>query len=118
MRNRDSPSDSAAATKSRSTTDTAAPRTTRAMRGTVEKPTVMTISFVDGPEHRDHDQRQDDLRQRQDHVHGAHQQIVEPAAVVGGDEADGGAEHKCQRVASTAEIRIGLPPYRNRVQTS
>ena len=49
IRNRDSPSDSAAATKSRSTTDTAAPRTTRAMRGTVEIPTVRMMSVVEAP---------------------------------------------------------------------
>ena len=49
-----------------------------------------------GTEHRDHDQRGDDLRQGEDDVHQSHQHIVELAAVVGGDEADQRAENERQ----------------------
>ena len=46
---RETPSASAAATKSRSTIGCAAPRVTRATRGIVVRPTVSTISHDLGP---------------------------------------------------------------------
>ena len=47
-------------------------------------------------ERRDRDQCQHDLREGQDDVHGAHQDVVEGAARVGGDEADHGSEHESE----------------------
>ncbi len=91
------PSASAAPTKSRSTIGWAAPRTTRATRGTVVKPDRQHDDPGLGPHGRDRDQRQHDLREGQDHVHRAHQHVVEPALVVGRDQADRGAQHQADR---------------------
>ena len=49
MRERFSPTASAALTKSRSTTSWAAPRMTRATRGACVRPTAMTMSHSFGP---------------------------------------------------------------------
>ena len=94
---RDSPSASAAATKSRSTTVTAEPRTTRAMRGTVEMPTVRMISVLLAPNMEITTQGEDDLREGEMTVHRPHQHVVELAAVVRRDQADDRAEHQRER---------------------
>ena len=106
IRERFSPTASAALTKSRSTTSWAAPRITRATRGACVRPTISTISHSFGAERRDGQQHEDDLRERQQHVVAAHEHVVEPVARVGGDEADDhaedDAEQRSPRPTSTA----------------
>ena len=88
MRGLETPSASAEATKSRSTIGWAAPRVTRATRGMRRQSDGEHDQPVLRPERRDRDQRQHDLREGQDDVHGAHQDVVERVARVGGDEPD------------------------------
>ena len=49
-----------------------------------------------GPERRDRDEREHDLRERQDDVHDAHQHVVEEVARVRGHEPDEHAEHEAE----------------------
>ncbi len=49
-----------------------------------------------GADRRDRDEREHDLREGQDDVHGAHQHVVEEVARVRGDEADEDAEHEAE----------------------
>ena len=119
IRERFSPTASAALTKSRSTTSCAAPRITRATRGTWPIATTRTISHSFGADRRDGEQREDDLRERQHDVAGAHQHVVEPVARVRGDEPDHRRRGR-RRAASpppTSRARCG-PPLRKRLQTS
>ena len=95
-----SPRASAAWTKSRETMPSATPRAMRAVRGALERPT----SSDDHPglglaDRRQHDQRQQDLGEGEHHVVEAHDHLVPPAAGVGRDHADQGAEHHAEHRA-------------------
>jgi hypothetical protein len=83
IRVRDSPSASAAETKSRSTTETVEPRTT---------------------------QGEDDRREGKDDVHRSHQHVVELAPVVRSDQADDRAEHQRERGGENRADQDRLSP--------
>ncbi len=119
IRQRATPSASAAATKSRSTTGCAAPRVTRATRGIVVRPTASTISQFFAPSVVIATSASMICGNARMTSISAHQHVVEAVARVGGDEPDEDAEHEAEdasRCAATASS--WPPPQRNRLQTS
>ena len=81
------PWSSAALTKSRSEMSRVAERSTRATCGACETPTASVISHSLGPEQAQQQQREHELRKRQDHVDRPHDDPVADAAQVGGRDA-------------------------------
>ena len=92
IRQRFSPTTSAALMKSRSTTSWPAPRMTRATRGACVKPTVRTISHSFGPIAETASRTKMICGNDSSDVVAAHQHVVEPVARVRRDEPDGRAD--------------------------
>ena len=109
IRERFSPTASAALTKSRSTTSCAAPRMTRATRGACVSADDEDDQPQLRPDRRDGEQHEDDLRERQQHVVAAHEHVVEPVARVGGDEPDATPTTTPSSVAA-ADIQSTVSP--------
>ena len=118
------PSARLASTNSRSLRASTGPRTTRAKIGVYTTAIARTTLAGCGPERRDDAEREEHGREREEHVHHAHEGLVDPAAGVARDEAERGARRPAppaprrRRPRATGARRSTSRARRSRPKTS
>ena len=104
--------------KSRSTTGTAAPRVTRAIRGILREGDDEHDQPRLRPDRCQRHERKEQLREGEADVHQAHQDVVDAAAAVCGDEADRDAEQERERGGQGGEHEDGVAAIQEPESTS